>query len=89
MRLSYFLMGSLVATVAAIVAAMMTDMVWYAVIGLAVSVWVTAQVLYVVLIGIMARKAKTNDDPQSHSPGWLAGPDGKATPKTLSDTDRT
>jgi Mg2+/Co2+ transporter CorB len=82
-RLISFLTGSFVAVAATSIAAIASGMTWYAVIGLAVAVWVMAQVLYVGLVGIAARQTQKDTAPSQQG----AKQHVKSSTETLSDTD--
>jgi uncharacterized ion transporter superfamily protein YfcC len=87
-RLFSFLTGTTVAVIATCVAAIATGMAWYSVVGLGLSVWVLAQVLYVVLIGISARQVKQEAIPSVRGQKWLSMRNGDSPAKKLSDTDQ-
>jgi uncharacterized membrane protein len=68
LQLRSFLIGAGVAVVATVVVAVATDMSALGILGLALSVWVAAQVLYVGLIAYLVRREAQDREAGTRTP---------------------
>jgi hypothetical protein len=64
-KLKTFLVGSVLAAFGTVMVALTTDMAWYGVLGLGLSVWVVSQLAYVGLIALSTLDLKREDEPPS------------------------
>jgi hypothetical protein len=86
-RLQSFLLGAGAATAATVAAALATSMTWWAVTGLALSVWVASQLLYVGLVSHMAAQRAGRADPAER--GYGASRLGMSERRSPQDGDKT